>query len=264
MSGSPDEEIPALPPELVVLDEGLPVSGTGFGPAAYDSTWSWVGGGLLIAGGVLCTVGAVYLAAPFQDALGARADAYRSYHQPDATPYDRALHQAVLERENHEANRALAVGWAGTAVGIALLAGGTAALARDAERDDATTAWLGWGLAAGGAVLAGVGGCLLAGPARDALDRRDAAVRALHEGPADQDVAALASKVAAQDRRAFEHDALGWVLASSGAVLLAGGAVLLWAGAADAPDSGGSPAPAASVHPVLVPGGGGVFIELCW
>lgn len=265
VSGSPDDEIPALPPEFVVLDEGLPEIGAEFGaPAASDSTWSWVGGGLLVAGGVLCTVGAVYLAGPFQDALDARADAYRSYHQRDVAPGVRALYQAALERKNDEANRALSVGWAGTAAGVALLAGGTVALTLDAERDDGATAWLGGGLAAGGAVLAGAGIYLLAGPARDALDRRDAAVRVIHEGSADQDVAAVASEVAAQDRRAFENDALGWVLASSGAVLLAGGAALLWAGAADDPDVAGPPVPAARVRPVLLPGGGGVFFQLRW
>lgn len=260
-SSAPDEEIPALPPEFVALDDDLAVEGS-LG-RRDDGTWSWVGGGMMIAGGVLGAMGVYYLAGPFRQSLDARADAYRSYHSPGLSETDRDKFEIALDRENDRANRSLAVGWAGTGLGISLLAGGAAALVLDAEPEDGDSTWLGVGLAAGGAVLAGVGIYLLAGPARDALARRDDAVAYLHAASGGEDLTPIVADVARYDRRAFGYDALGWVTTSIGAVLLAGGSALWWGSAQSAPQEEGFPGLPA-VRPMWLSGGGGVSIQMGW
>jgi len=121
------------------------------------------------------------------------------------------------------------------------------------KKSDSTWYWVGGSLAAGGAILAGVGIYLFTGPMQSALDRRDRAYDNWLVATDPDEIESYRSEMKDQDDKASSYHTLGWVGAGVGAAMVVGGllAVLL------VPESEETP----SVRPMALRQGGGIVLQ---
>jgi hypothetical protein len=123
-----------------------------------------------------------------------------------------------------------------------------------AEREsDSTWYWVGGSLAAGGAVLAGVGIYFFMGPMQDALDRRDRARDSWILATEPDEIERYRSEMKDQDDKASSYHTLGWVGTGVGAAMAVGGLLVMLL----VPDSESAP----SIKPMALHGGGGVVLQ---
>ena len=122
------------------------------------------------------------------------------------------------------------------------------------RKSDATWYWVGGSLAAGGAVLVGVGIYLFMGPMQDALDRRNRARDAWILATEPDEIERYRSEMQDQDDKASSYHTLGWVGTGVGAAMAVGGLLVMLL----VPDSETAP----SVRPLALRGGGGFVLQL--
>jgi hypothetical protein len=121
------------------------------------------------------------------------------------------------------------------------------------RKSDSTWYWVGGSLAAGGAILAGVGIYLLMGPMQDALDRRDRARDSWILATEPSEIERYRSEMQDQDDQASSYHTLGWVGTGVGAAMAVGGLLVVLL----VPDSETTP----SVRPLALRGGGGLILQ---
>jgi hypothetical protein len=123
-----------------------------------------------------------------------------------------------------------------------------------AEREsDSTWYWVGGSLAAGGAILAGVGIYFFMGPMQDALDRRDRARDSWILATEPDEIERYQSEMTDQDDKASSYHTLGWVGTGVGAAMAVGGLLVVLL----VPDSESAP----SVKPMALRSGGGFVLQ---
>jgi len=120
------------------------------------------------------------------------------------------------------------------------------------QESDWTWYWVGGSLAAGGAILAGVGIYFFMGPMQDALDRRDRARDNWILAIEPDEIERYLSEMKDQDDKASSYHTLGWVGAGVGAAMVVGGLLVMLL----VPDSGVAP----GVRPLALRNGGGFVL----
>jgi hypothetical protein len=121
------------------------------------------------------------------------------------------------------------------------------------DRDDSTWYWIGGSLAAGGAILAGVGIYFFMGPMQDAIDRRDRAHDNWLLATEPDEIERYRSEMKDQDDKASSYHTLGWVGTGVGAAMVVGGLLVMLL----VPDSETAP----SVRPLALRSGGGFILQ---
>jgi hypothetical protein len=122
------------------------------------------------------------------------------------------------------------------------------------RKSDSTWYWVGGSLAAGGAILAGVGIYLFMGPMQDAQDRRDRAYDSWILATEPSEIERYRSEMKDQDDKASSYHTLGWVGTGVGAAMAVGGLLVMLL----VPDSETAP----SVRPLALRSGGGFVLQL--
>jgi hypothetical protein len=95
------------------------------------------------------------------------------------------------------------------------------------QESDSTWYWVGGSLAAGGAILAGVGIYFLMGPMQDAMDRRDQARDDWLLATEPAEIERYRSIMRDQDQKASDYHTLGWVGTGVGAAMAVGGVLVM-------------------------------------
>lgn len=113
--------------------------------------------------------------------------------------------------------------------------------------------WIGGSLAAGGAILAGVGIYLFTGPMQNALDRRDRAYDNWLVATDPGEIESYRSDMKDQDEKASSYHTLGWVGTGVGAAMVVGGLLVILL----VPESDVAP----SVRPMALRQGGGIVLQ---
>lgn len=121
------------------------------------------------------------------------------------------------------------------------------------KKSDSTWYWVGGSLAAGGAILVGVGIYFFTGPMQDALDRRDRAYDNWILATEPAEIERYRSEIKDQDDKASGYHTLGWVGTGVGAAMAVGGLLVMLL----VPDSASAP----SVRPMAVQSGGGFILQ---
>ena len=121
------------------------------------------------------------------------------------------------------------------------------------RKSDSTWYWVGGSLAAGGAVLAGLGIYLFTGPMQSALDRRDRAYDNWLVATEPPEIESFRSEMKDQDEKASSYHTYGWVGAGVGAAMVVGGLLVVLL----VPEFEETP----SVRPMALRQGGGIVLQ---
>ena len=95
------------------------------------------------------------------------------------------------------------------------------------RKTDTTWYWVGGSVAAGGAILAGVGIYMFTGPMQDALDRRDRARDSWILATDPTEIDRYRSEMLDQDDKASGYHTIGWVTTGVGTAMVVGGVLVM-------------------------------------